>query len=80
MSNYIHNDEDWAKNLQSDFEDYMGQCWSMAYDEEENVDEEFEPISGQPYCGCNDCEFREIAMFLIPRIIDAYKAGILVEE
>jgi hypothetical protein len=71
---------EWAKKLHSDFEQYMGQCWNLAYDEDEATSEEFETLSGQPYCGCRDCEVREIFTFLIPRIIEAYKVGILVEE
>lgn len=80
MSNYVHTDVEWAKKLHSDFEQYMGQCWNLAYDEDEATSEGFETLSGQPYCGCGDCEVREIFTFLIPRIIEAYKAGILVEE
>lgn len=73
---YVHDDEAWAKSLEEDFETYIFACMD-AVDSE--VDE-FETVSGQPYCGCSTCYNREVIMFLMPRIIDAYKAGILTEE
>jgi len=75
---YVHDDEAWAKALEEDFETYIYACVDSV--DAELDDEEFETVSGQPYCGCSTCYNREIIMWLTPRIIDAYKAGILTEE
>lgn len=81
MANYAHTDVEWAFNLQSAFMDYMDMCWASAYDESDDPSlDGFETISGEPFCGCDVCVGRESIMFLIPRIIDAYKDGKLVEE
>lgn len=77
---YYHNDESWAKRLEEDFSEYMDKCEHIASCAEDEIDETFETVSGEPYCGCYTCYNREIIMFLIPRIIDAYKEGILEEE
>lgn len=77
---YSHNDEAWASKLEQEFEEYMDACQFCADADESELDENFETVSGQPYCGCSTCYNREVIMFLIPRIIDAYKAGILEED
>lgn len=77
---YSHNDEAWASKLEQEFEEYMDACMFFADADEEELDENFETVSGQPYCGCSTCYNREVIMFLIPRIIDAYKTGILEED
>jgi hypothetical protein len=75
---YVHDDEAWAKKLEEEFETYIYACQDSVDQELDN--EEFETVSGQPYCGCSTCYNREIIMWLTPHIIDAYKAGILTEE
>jgi hypothetical protein len=75
---YVHDDEAWAKNLEEKFEEYIYACMDSV--DADLDDEEFETVSGEPYCGCSTCYNREVIMFLMPRIIDAYKAGILTEE
>jgi hypothetical protein len=81
LPRYSHTDEEWAQRLQTDFEEYMAGC----YDQVDNdwlsdVSENFETVSGVEYCGCQDCETREILMFLVPRIIEGYKDGKIVLE
>ena len=76
MSNYLHNDPAWAEALETSLSEYIADCYDSVYDD----DEDFETISGQPFCGCSTCDSRETIMFLIPRIIYAYKEGILSEE
>ena len=72
---YLHNDMEWAENLVKDFDQYMNQCMESV-----DSEEEFETETGELYCGCMECYHRETISFLVPRIIDAYKAGILEEE
>jgi hypothetical protein len=81
MANYSHTDAEWALELSRAFQEYMDACWESAYAEEDiPALDGFETVSGQPFCGCDACVSREWIMFLIPRIIDAYKDGRLVEE
>jgi hypothetical protein len=78
---YVHDDEAWAKKLEEDFDEYIFGCMdSLDYAPGMSSSAEFETVSGEPYCGCSTCYNREVIMFLMPRIIDAYKAGILTEE
>lgn len=80
MTKYVHTSEEWARNLEDKFGAYMSMCYEFAYDEGDSPLEEFTTVSGEPFCGCDVCEQRETIMFLIPEIIEAYKAGIIVEE
>lgn len=66
------NDTDWAKDLETKFEDYMWNCESMIDGEEEDS---FTTLSGEPFCGCSTCYTREQLFFLTPLIIRAYKEG-----
>lgn len=75
---YVHDDEAWAKKLEEQFEEYIYACMDSV--DKDVEDEEFETVSGQPYCGCSTCHNRETIMWLTPRIIEAYKSGILTEE
>lgn len=75
MSNvkFVIEDNDWAKSLEREFEDYLNECYEQVDSDEE--DPTFETESGFSYCGCSDCHTREIMVFLTPRIIQAYKDG-----
>ena len=57
----IH-DQEWASELQKSLEAYM-----MGLH-----DEELETESGEPYCGCSDCENRELLTFISPRVIQGF--------
>jgi len=72
---YVHNNVAWAMKLQADLEEYMDACVDSVDD-----DEEIETVSEEPFCGCNVCYYREIIMWLVPEIIDAYRAGIIEEN
>ena len=73
---FVIEDHDWAKSLERELEDYLGECYNQV-DEflEDGQEPAFETESGIPYCGCSDCHTREIMVFLTPRIIQAYKDG-----
>jgi hypothetical protein len=61
-------DPEWAANLQRGLGDYM----TTLYDSIDSG-EEVETESGAPYCGCNDCEDRELLTYMAPRIIVGYQ-------
>ena len=71
---FEHLDEQWAKRLEEDLEEYMGQLSAYLYDEDE-VSADFETLSGQPYCGCSTCEVREILALVVPRSIQGLVEG-----
>lgn len=35
-------------------------------------------LTGEPFCGCMDCEMRETIAFLVPRVADLVRDGGLV--
>jgi hypothetical protein len=75
MSNpeFFLNDDEWSKNLETQYEEYMWNCESMVDGEE--PDDFTATLSGEPFCGCSTCYTREQLFFLVPRIIKAYKEG-----
>lgn len=71
---FFIEDVEWARQLESDFQDYVWSCeTSLDYEEDEDV--EFETLSGEIFCGCQTCFTREQLFFLVPKIIKAYKNG-----
>lgn len=78
MSNLTVNDVEWAKSLETEYEEYMWNCESVIDGEEPD---DFETLSGEPFCGCQTCYTREQLHFLIPRISEALSKGkISIEE
>lgn len=75
MIKYVHNDEQWARDLEQNFEEYLGDCVDSV-----DSDEQFQTESGEMFCGCSGCYTRESIMWLMPRIIDAYREGIIEEN
>jgi hypothetical protein len=69
------NDQEWAVDLERSYDEYvMGLDIFLAPEEELDTDLP-DTISGQPFCGCNNCYSREQLFFLVPRIIRGYKEG-----
>jgi hypothetical protein len=69
---FFIEDEEWSKDLEEKFEEYIWNCESLIDGEEP---EEFTTLSGEPFDGCTTCYTREQLFFLVPRIIKAYKEG-----
>jgi hypothetical protein len=69
-------DPEWASELQIDLSEYMMRLYDSIDAEEGSEQEEFgiDTESGQPFCGCDVCEGREIISFLAGRIIQGYKS------
>jgi len=61
-------DPEWAEKLQRGLEEYMMSLYASV-DEDADVETE----SGAPYCGCSDCENRELLSYMAPRIIKGYQ-------
>lgn len=77
-SKFVIKDEAWSQDISQKFSDYMENCSELIFCPELPLDEPestFQTESGEPYCGCSDCDTREVLFFLIPRILEAYKEG-----
>ena len=61
---FIVKDEKWAEELQEGLEEYLMRC-------QDSIDEneEFKTMSGELYCGCNVCYYREMLFFVAPEIM-----------
>jgi hypothetical protein len=67
MSSFVINNTDWAEDLQQGLSEYMMTLFN-SIDEDVDVD----TLSGQPFCGCDVCEYREILSYVTPIIINGY--------
>ena len=75
----IVNDQDWAQALEIGVEAYTDMLLEAVFEGTE--DEIGETLSGDPFCGCNTCFWRETLYYLVPRIIEGYEQGkVTVEE
>jgi hypothetical protein len=70
LKSFQINYTDWAEILEKELDEYMTslQNW-FVYNEEDG--EEPEVLSGEVYCGCNTCYWREVLFFVSPRIMIA---------
>ena len=76
MSNFEIVDERWAQDLQKGVAAYTDALMEGVYDDDQEILDD--TLSGYPFCGCEDCFWRETLTYLVPAIIEAYKAGQLV--
>lgn len=72
------NDESWAQDLEKGVEDYTDMLFEAVWDGTE--EEVPETLSGEPFCGCSSCFWRETLFFLVPKIIKGYEDGKLELE
>lgn len=67
MNNFQINDQEWASQLQRDLDEYM-----MLLADSVDEDSDVETVTGQPYCGCSDCFWREILAYATPRLLQGH--------
>ena len=70
---FVVNDEGWAQVLEKGVEDYTDMLMDAVYEGTE--DEITETISGEPFCGCSQCFWRETLFYLVPRLLEGYESG-----
>jgi hypothetical protein len=73
MSEFNVVDQDWAKDLELGVTTYTDNLFEQVWDE--NVEEYSDTLSGEPFCGCSTCFWREALFYLVPKLIDGYKQG-----
>lgn len=81
MSNeFSINDQAWAEELERGVEAYTDMLFEAVYPggSEDEVDE---TLSGEPFCGCNRCFWRETLFYIVPKLLRGYEEGkIQLEE
>ena len=75
-SNFQVNDQEWAKELELSVESYTDSLMNKIY--EGDAEEVLETESGEPFCGCNRCFWRETLVYLVPRLLQGHEKGKVV--
>lgn len=75
MREFTIHDNEWAKQLERDYEEYMANCWTAVDGDWDDDVPEFETLSGEPFCGCDTCQTRETLFFFTPRLLKAASEG-----
>ena len=70
---FVVNDAEWAEELETSVEGYTDMLLEALWDSgTETIDS---TVSGNLFCGCSACFWRETLFFLVPRIIRGYEEG-----
>lgn len=75
---FVVNDAEWAHDLEKGVEIYTDMLFEAVWDNDEDAISETK--SGEPFCGCAACFWRETLFFLVPKIIRGYEEGKLELE
>jgi hypothetical protein len=67
------NDQEWAEELERGIEAYTDMLFEAIYEGTE--DEITETISGEPFCGCSRCFWRETLFYVVPKLLRGYEEG-----
>ena len=70
---FVINDQDWAHQLEKGVEEYTDMLFEAMW--ESSDDEITETLSGEPFCGCSQCFWREALFFIVPKLIRGYEEG-----
>jgi hypothetical protein len=64
--------EEWGEAFTEAMRDYVNLLEVALEDETEA---EIETLSGEPFCGCQDCYEREVYLMATKLVIEGYEAG-----
>lgn len=67
------NDQSWAEELERGVEAYTDMLFEAVYEGTE--DEITETLSGEPFCGCSRCFWRETLFYVVPKLLKGYEEG-----
>ena len=70
---FVINDQDWAHQLEKGVEEYTDMLFEAMW--ESSDDEIAETLSGEPFCGCSQCFWREALFFIVPKLIRGSEEG-----
>jgi hypothetical protein len=71
--NFSVNDEAWAHELEKGVEDYTDMLFEAVWEGSEEAVPE--TLSGELFCGCSQCFWREALFYLVPRLLEGYNEG-----
>lgn len=70
---FVINDQDWAEELERGIENYTDMLFEAVF---EGTEEEItETLSGEPFCGCSRCFWRETLFYIVPKLLKGYEEG-----
>ena len=70
---FLVHDESWGQDLEKGAEAYTDMLFEAVWSTDDG--EVTETLSGQPFCGCSTCFWRETLFYLVPKIIEGYEEG-----
>jgi len=71
--NFTVTDQAWAHELEKGVEAYTDMLFEATWD---GLDEMMpDTLSGEPFCGCGPCFWRETLFYLVPRLLEGYNEG-----
>jgi len=70
---FIVNDQAWAHDLEKGVEDYTDMLFEAIWEGDEEVIPE--TLSGELFCGCSPCFWRETLFYIVPRLLEGYENG-----
>lgn len=74
MSNgFVLNDPIWGHELEQGVEAYTDMLFEAVW--ESGDDGIPETLSGELFCGCSQCFWRETLFYLVPKILKGYEEG-----
>lgn len=62
---WYEHDQAWARELESGLAEYIDDLMFTIEDEEGGMP----TVTGEPFCGCDTCYWREILSFVVPKIL-----------
>ena len=72
-SGFVVNDPEWAEELERGVEIYTDMLFEAIFEgSEEEINE---TVSGEPFCGCNRCFWRETLFYVVPKLLKGYEEG-----
>ena len=71
MHKFEIKDEAWASEFQAGLSNYIDSLLYSIDDEDTEID----PESGEAFCGCDVCYWREVLFYATPRLLQASKEG-----
>ena len=71
---FVIHDENWSNDLEKGVTEYTDSLIDTLFEEGESVTEQ-ETLSGELFCGCSTCFWRETFFYLVPRLLEGYNEG-----
>lgn len=75
MSNpgFVINDPEWADDIQRGVEEYTDMLFEAMWEtSEEGISE---TLSGELFCGCGTCLWREAMTYITPKLFKGFEEG-----